>query len=198
MPSSPTTKKLPAALAALIAGSLANLLFTRPYGSLTISQPENAFALVVFVVVGVTVASVVDRSAVRGQACGTGPGRGAAGRRRRDQRGRRDRSGAGGAGAGQGRFRHAVRRAAVDRGSAGQPVDGGATGAHGRTRRADRGGRLGQPGHRRRGGDREFRLDARAVRQTVDARGPRAGRGVRRAGGAGHRTGAADPRGRAG
>jgi two-component system sensor histidine kinase KdpD len=56
---------VPAALAALIAGSLANLLFTRPFGSLTISQPENAFALVVFVVVGVTVASVVDRSAVR-------------------------------------------------------------------------------------------------------------------------------------
>ena len=56
---------VPAALAAVIAGVLANLLFTRPYGSLTISQPENAFALVVFVVVGVTVASVVDRSAVR-------------------------------------------------------------------------------------------------------------------------------------
>src|SRR6476469_650458 len=56
---------VPAALAALIAGSLSNLLCTRPYGSLTISQPENAFALLVFVVVGVTVASVVDRSAVR-------------------------------------------------------------------------------------------------------------------------------------
>jgi two-component system sensor histidine kinase KdpD len=56
---------LPAAIAAVIAGVLANLLFTPPYGSLTISQPENAFALVVFVVVGVTVASVVDRSAVR-------------------------------------------------------------------------------------------------------------------------------------
>jgi two-component system sensor histidine kinase KdpD len=64
---------VPAALAALIAGSLANLLFTRPYGSLTISQPENAFALVVFVVVGVTVASVVDRSAVR--AAGAARGR---------------------------------------------------------------------------------------------------------------------------
>jgi len=56
---------LPAALAAVIAGLLANLLFTPPYGSLTIEQPENAFALLVFVVVGVTVASVVDRSAVR-------------------------------------------------------------------------------------------------------------------------------------
>ncbi|MEP6559475.1 MAG: DUF4118 domain-containing protein [Nakamurella sp.] len=63
---------LPAALAALIAGLLANLLFTPPYGSLTISQPENAFALVVFVVVGVTVASVVDRSAGRAIAAARG------------------------------------------------------------------------------------------------------------------------------
>ncbi|MET0866284.1 MAG: DUF4118 domain-containing protein [Nakamurella sp.] len=56
---------LPAALAAVIAGLLANFLFTPPYGSLTIAQPENAFALLVFVLVGVTVASVVDRSAYR-------------------------------------------------------------------------------------------------------------------------------------
>ena len=55
---------LPAAVAAVIAGLLANYLFTPPYGSFTITQPENAFALVVFVVVGVTVASVVDRSAL--------------------------------------------------------------------------------------------------------------------------------------
>jgi len=55
----------PAAAAALIAGLLANYLYTPPIGSLTISQPENVFALVVFVVVGVTVASVVDRSAIR-------------------------------------------------------------------------------------------------------------------------------------
>jgi len=55
-------KVLPAALAALIAGLLANFLFTPPYGSLTISQPENAFALVVFVVVGVSVASVMNVS----------------------------------------------------------------------------------------------------------------------------------------
>ena len=65
---------LPAVVSAVIASVLANLLFTRPYGSLTIAQPANAFALVVFVAVGVTVASIVDRSrasaleAARGQA----------------------------------------------------------------------------------------------------------------------------------
>jgi two-component system sensor histidine kinase KdpD len=56
---------LPAALAAVIAGLLANFLFTPPYGSLTIAAPENAFALLVFVLVGVAVSSVVDRSASR-------------------------------------------------------------------------------------------------------------------------------------
>lgn len=56
---------LPAAAAAVIAGVLANLLFVPPIGSLTIAQPENAFAIVVFVIVGVTVASVVDRSGQR-------------------------------------------------------------------------------------------------------------------------------------
>lgn len=65
---------LPAAVTAIIASVLANLLFTPPYGSLTIAEPQNAFALVVFIVVGVTVASIVDRSrtaagqAARGQA----------------------------------------------------------------------------------------------------------------------------------
>lgn len=65
---------LPAAVTAVIASVLANLLFTPPYGSLTITQPQNIFALTVFIVVGVTVASIVDRSrasaaqAVRGQA----------------------------------------------------------------------------------------------------------------------------------
>ncbi|WP_407938056.1 sensor histidine kinase [Nakamurella panacisegetis] len=65
---------LPAAITAVVAGVLANLLFTQPYGSLTIAEPQNAFALLVFVVVGVTVASIVDRSraaaaqAARGQA----------------------------------------------------------------------------------------------------------------------------------
>ena len=62
----------PAAFAAIIAGLLANLLFTPPIGSFTIAQPENAFALVVFVVVGVTVASVVDRSAARARQAARG------------------------------------------------------------------------------------------------------------------------------
>jgi two-component system, OmpR family, sensor histidine kinase KdpD len=62
----------PAALGAVIAGLLANLLFTPPIGSFTIAQPENAFALGVFVVVGATVASVVDRSAARARQAARG------------------------------------------------------------------------------------------------------------------------------
>jgi two-component system sensor histidine kinase KdpD len=63
---------LPAAAAAVIAGLLANLLFTPPVGSFTITQPENAFALVVFVIVGVTVGSIVDRSANRARQAAQG------------------------------------------------------------------------------------------------------------------------------
>ena len=63
---------LPAAAAAVIAGLLANFLFTPPFGSLSIAQPENAFALVVFVIIGVTVASVVDRSALRARQAAQG------------------------------------------------------------------------------------------------------------------------------
>src|SRR5664279_3796895 len=55
----------PAAVAAVIAGLLANYFYTPPIGSLTITQPGNVFALLVFIVVGVTVASIVDRSAIR-------------------------------------------------------------------------------------------------------------------------------------
>ena len=55
---------LTAVVTALIAGVLANVLFTPPFGSLTIAEPQNAFAIVVFVVVGVTVATIVDRSRV--------------------------------------------------------------------------------------------------------------------------------------
>src|SRR5664280_1736685 len=55
----------PAAVAAVIAGLLANYFYTPPIGSLTITQPGNVFALLVFIVVGVTVASIVDRSATR-------------------------------------------------------------------------------------------------------------------------------------
>lgn len=53
---------LPAVVSALIAGVLANLVFTPPTGSLTIAEPENVFSIAVFVIVGVTVASIVDRS----------------------------------------------------------------------------------------------------------------------------------------
>lgn len=65
---------VPAAVTAIIASVLANLLFTPPYLSLTIAEPQNVFALVVFLIVGVTAASIVDRSrkaagqAARGQA----------------------------------------------------------------------------------------------------------------------------------
>ncbi|MGI8418778.1 MAG: DUF4118 domain-containing protein [Nakamurella sp.] len=53
---------LPAAVSALVAGLLANYVFTPPTGSLSINEPGNAFALVVFLIVGMTVASIVDRS----------------------------------------------------------------------------------------------------------------------------------------
>jgi two-component system sensor histidine kinase KdpD len=55
----------PAVLAALLASVALNFLFVPPTRTLTIADPENAFAIVVFVVVGVAVASVVDRSARR-------------------------------------------------------------------------------------------------------------------------------------
>jgi two-component system sensor histidine kinase KdpD len=63
----------PAVVTALIAGVLANWYFTPPYGTLTIGQPQNAFALVVFVFVAAAVATIVDRSAARaGQAARRG------------------------------------------------------------------------------------------------------------------------------
>ena len=42
------------------ARSLLNYLFTPPLYTLTIADPENAFAIAIFVVVGIAVASVVD------------------------------------------------------------------------------------------------------------------------------------------
>ena len=56
---------LPAILAALVSGVLLNLLFVAPTYVLTIAEPENAFALLLFVVVGVAVAIVVDNAARR-------------------------------------------------------------------------------------------------------------------------------------
>jgi two-component system sensor histidine kinase KdpD len=58
---------MPAVVTALAASLLANWFFTPPYHELTIAEPENAFALVVFLLVGTAVAAVVDRSAARAQ-----------------------------------------------------------------------------------------------------------------------------------
>lgn len=55
----------PAVVAAVVGSVLVNLLFTPPTGTLTIADPENLFALAVFVVVAVAVASVVDLAAGR-------------------------------------------------------------------------------------------------------------------------------------
>ncbi|MET0693753.1 MAG: DUF4118 domain-containing protein [Propionibacteriaceae bacterium] len=53
----------PAIVAALLGGLSLNLFFIPPYGTLAISDPENAFAIAVFLVTGVAVALVVDRAA---------------------------------------------------------------------------------------------------------------------------------------
>ena len=57
--------RAPAIATSVVAGALANWFFTPPYGEVTIAQPENAFALLVFVAVGAVVATIVDRSAAR-------------------------------------------------------------------------------------------------------------------------------------
>ncbi|HSN07000.1 MAG TPA: sensor histidine kinase KdpD [Candidatus Angelobacter sp.] len=56
---------LPAIVTALEASLLANFFFVPPVGTFTISEPENAFAIVVFVLVAGVVATIVDRSASR-------------------------------------------------------------------------------------------------------------------------------------
>ena len=55
----------PAVLAAVLSSLALNFLFVPPTRTLTIADPENAFAILVFVVVGAAVAAVVDRSARR-------------------------------------------------------------------------------------------------------------------------------------
>ena len=55
----------PALLGAVASSVFLNWFFTPPTGGLTISEPENAVALVVFVLVSAAVAWVVDRSARR-------------------------------------------------------------------------------------------------------------------------------------
>lgn len=57
----------PAVLGAILSSLALNFLFVPPTRTLTIADPENAFAIVVFVLVGVAVATVVDRSAHRMQ-----------------------------------------------------------------------------------------------------------------------------------
>jgi two-component system sensor histidine kinase KdpD len=56
---------IPAVLTAVEASLLANFYFVPPVGTFTIAEPENAFAIVVFIAVGAVVASIVDRSAAR-------------------------------------------------------------------------------------------------------------------------------------
>jgi two-component system sensor histidine kinase KdpD len=55
----------PAVVSSVEASLLANYYFAPPLGTLSVAAPENAFAIVVFVVVGVVVAAIVDRSAAR-------------------------------------------------------------------------------------------------------------------------------------
>ncbi len=55
----------PAILAALLGGLCLNFLFVPPTGTLTIADPENALAVVVFLFTGMAVATVVDRAARR-------------------------------------------------------------------------------------------------------------------------------------
>ena len=56
---------LPAVVAAVVSGTLLNFFFTPPLGTLTIADPENAFAIAIFIIVGIAVASVVDLAARR-------------------------------------------------------------------------------------------------------------------------------------
>lgn len=56
---------LPSIVAALLSGVLLNVLFTPPLNKLTIAEPGNALAIVLFVFVGIAVATVVDHAARR-------------------------------------------------------------------------------------------------------------------------------------
>ncbi|WP_354146370.1 DUF4118 domain-containing protein [Arthrobacter sp. 754] len=53
----------PALVAAVLAGLTVNYFSVRPVGSLTVIDPEHVLALLIFVLVGVAVSLVVDRSA---------------------------------------------------------------------------------------------------------------------------------------
>lgn len=56
---------IPAVLSAVLGGLLLNYFFTPPVHNFTIADPENAFAIGLFVVVGIAVSSVVDLAARR-------------------------------------------------------------------------------------------------------------------------------------
>lgn len=55
----------PAIVTSFVSGFTLNFFFTPPLRSITIASPENAFALVLFVVVAIAVSSVVDLAARR-------------------------------------------------------------------------------------------------------------------------------------
>ncbi len=55
----------PALVGAVLGGSALNFFFVPPTGTLTIADPENAFAVLLFTLTGAAVASVVDTSARR-------------------------------------------------------------------------------------------------------------------------------------
>ena len=54
---------LPAIGTAIVAGLVVNYFFVAPVHTFTIAQPENAFSILTFVIVGSVVATIVDRSA---------------------------------------------------------------------------------------------------------------------------------------
>ena len=56
---------VPGVVGAVVAGLMANYLFVEPTGSFTVGQPQNALSLAVFVIVGATVSTLVDRVARR-------------------------------------------------------------------------------------------------------------------------------------
>ena len=56
---------LPALLAAVLASLALNFFFVPPTGTLTVADPENAFAILAFLLIASAVATVVDRAARR-------------------------------------------------------------------------------------------------------------------------------------
>lgn len=54
---------IPAIVAAVVSGTVLNFLFSPPIYQWTIANPANVVAIVMFIVVGIAVASVVDRAA---------------------------------------------------------------------------------------------------------------------------------------